>query len=60
MKRNYPFIDLVYGTHNLYRLPEYLHRVLRDRAPVVEVVETRRRRSSRVCPRRARAASAPS
>ena len=40
MKRNYPFIDLVYGTHNLYRLPEYLHRVLRDRAPVVEVVET--------------------
>ena len=40
MKRNYPFIDLVYGTHILYRLPEYLHRVLRDRAPVVEVVET--------------------
>ena len=40
MKHNYPFIDLVYGTHNLYRLPEYLHRVLRDRAPVVEVVET--------------------
>ncbi len=40
MKCNYPFIDLVYGTHNLYRLPEYLHRVLRDRAPVVEVVET--------------------
>ncbi len=40
MKRNYPFIDLVYGTHNLYRLPEYLHRVLRGRAPVVEVVET--------------------
>ena len=40
MKRNYPFIDLVYGTHNLYRLPEYLYRVLRDRTPVVEVVET--------------------
>ena len=40
MKRNYPFIDLVYGTHNLYRLPEYLYRVLRDRTPGVEVVET--------------------
>ena len=40
MKRNYTFIDLVYGTHNLYRLPEYLYRVLRDRTPVVEVVET--------------------
>lgn len=40
MKRNYPFIDLVYGTHNLYRLPEYLYRVLRDRTPVVEVVQS--------------------
>lgn len=40
MKRRYPFIDLVYGTHNMYRLPEYLYRVLRDRTPVVEVVET--------------------
>ena len=37
MKEKYPFIDLIYGTHNLYRLPEYLYRVLRDRAPVVEV-----------------------
>ena len=40
MKKNYPFIDLIYGTHNLYRLPEYLYRTLRDRMPVVEVVET--------------------
>ncbi len=40
MKKRYPFIDLIYGTHNLYRLPEYLYRVLRDRTPVVEVVET--------------------
>ena len=40
MKKRYPFIDLIYGTHNLYRLPEYLYRVLRDRAPVVEVIET--------------------
>ena len=40
MKKRYPFIDLVYGTHNMYRLPEYVYRVLRDRRPVVEVVET--------------------
>ena len=40
MKKRYPFIDLIYGTHNLYRLPEYLYRVLRDRRPVVEVIET--------------------
>ncbi len=40
MKRRYPFIDLIYGTHNLYRLPEYLQRLLRDRTPGVEVVQT--------------------
>ena len=40
MKKRYPFIDLIYGTHNMYRLPEYLYRVLRDRMPVVEVIET--------------------
>ena len=40
MKKRYPFIDLIYGTHNMYRLPEYLYRVLRDRQPVVEVIET--------------------
>ena len=40
MKRNYPFIDLVYGTHNLYRLPEYIYRCLQGREPVVEVLDT--------------------
>ena len=39
MKKNYPFIDLVYGTHNLYRLPEYVWRVLAERRPVVEVMD---------------------
>ena len=40
MKRRYPFIDLIYGTHNLYRLPEYIYRALRQRSPVVEVIQT--------------------
>ena len=40
MKARYPFIDLVYGTHNLYRLPEYVYRVLTEKHPVVEVVDT--------------------
>ena len=39
LKKNYPFIDLVYGTHNLYRLPEYVWRVLAERRPVVEVMD---------------------
>ena len=40
MKARYPFIDLVYGTHNLYRLPEYVYRVLTEKRPVVEVIDT--------------------
>ena len=39
MKRRYPFIDLVYGTHNMYRLPEYVWRVLTEKRPVVEVLD---------------------
>ena len=39
MKQRYPFIDLVYGTHNLYRLPEYVYRVLTEKRPVVEVLD---------------------
>jgi len=40
MKARYPFIDLVYGTHNLYKLPEYVYRVLTERQPVIEVMDT--------------------
>ncbi|MBE5773013.1 MAG: tRNA (N6-isopentenyl adenosine(37)-C2)-methylthiotransferase MiaB [Clostridiales bacterium] len=39
MKKRYPFIDLVYGTHNLYKLPEYIYRVLTERHPVIEVMD---------------------
>ena len=39
MKKRYPFIDLIYGTHNLYKLPEYVYRYLQTRDPVVEVME---------------------
>ncbi len=40
LKAQYPFIDLVFGTHNLHRLPEYLWRVLEKRQPVVEVLHS--------------------
>ena len=36
----YPFIDLVFGTHNAYRFPEYLEKVLSDRVQVFEVLDT--------------------
>ncbi|MBQ3079030.1 MAG: tRNA (N6-isopentenyl adenosine(37)-C2)-methylthiotransferase MiaB [Clostridia bacterium] len=35
--RQYPFIDLIFGTHNAYRFPEYLYRVLSDRQQFAEV-----------------------
>ena len=38
--RQYPFIDLVFGTHNAYRFPEYLEKVLSDRVQVFEVLDT--------------------
>ena len=39
MKKRYPFIDLVYGTHNLYKLPEYVYRVLTEGEPIAEVMD---------------------
>ncbi len=39
MKKRYPFIDLVYGTHNLYKLPEYVYRVLTEGESVAEVMD---------------------
>jgi tRNA-2-methylthio-N6-dimethylallyladenosine synthase len=35
----YPFIDLIFGTHNLHRLPELLFTVLSQKRPVVEVFD---------------------
>lgn len=34
---SYPYVDLVFGTHNLHRLPELLHQVQRDQRRVIEV-----------------------
>jgi tRNA-2-methylthio-N6-dimethylallyladenosine synthase len=36
LKARYPFIDLIFGTHTLPRLPELLFRALTEKQPVVE------------------------
>ena len=36
----YPFIDIIFGTHNLYRLPELLYKRLSGGAAVAEVLDT--------------------
>ena len=37
LQKRYPFIDLVFGTHNAYRFPEYLYQVLLQKRRVFEV-----------------------
>lgn len=37
LRRSYPYVDLIFGTHVLYRFPEWLHRVLAERRAVVEI-----------------------
>jgi tRNA-2-methylthio-N6-dimethylallyladenosine synthase len=32
-----PYVDLVFGTHNIYKLPDYLESVLYDKKRVIEV-----------------------
>lgn len=36
----YPFIDLVFGTHNTHRLPELLYRVIVEKKRAFEVIRT--------------------
>lgn len=39
VRRSYPFVDLVFGTHNIYRLAELLYLQICSGQPVVEVWE---------------------
>lgn len=40
LKRQYPFIDLIFGTHNLHRFPELLFRVIHEEKQVCEVLDS--------------------
>ncbi len=35
LKKNFPFVDIVFGTHMIHRLPEMLYKVLKDSERVV-------------------------
>lgn len=39
MLKQYPFVDLAFGTHNLYRLPQLMLTALRNRRRIVEITE---------------------
>lgn len=39
IKKSYPYVDLVFGTHNYHSLPRFLYRALTQKARVFEVEE---------------------
>ena len=40
LQKQYPFIDLAFGTHNAYRFPEYLYQVLLQKSRIFAVEES--------------------
>lgn len=39
IKKSFPYVDLVFGTNGIHRLPEYLYQVLTQRRKVCEIEE---------------------
>ncbi len=39
IRKSYSFVDLIFGTHNLYEFPELLVRVMKEKKRVIEVME---------------------
>lgn len=37
--KKYPFVDIIFGTHNAYKFPEYLNRVKMEGKSVIEIME---------------------
>ncbi len=37
VRKMYPFVDLAFGTHNMYRLPELLYRVICEKQRAIEI-----------------------
>ncbi len=38
LSASYPFIDVIFGTHNTHRLPQLVHRALTENEPAVEII----------------------
>ncbi len=37
IRKSYPFVELIFGTHNLYRFPDYLYRLYKEEKRVKEI-----------------------
>jgi tRNA-2-methylthio-N6-dimethylallyladenosine synthase len=36
--KKYPFVDIIFGTHNSYKFPEYLNRVKQEEKSIIEII----------------------
>lgn len=36
--KKYPFVDIIFGTHNSYKFPEYLNRVKQEGKSIIEII----------------------
>ncbi len=41
VKSKYPWVDIIFGTHNIHRFPQLLENVYRERQKVLEILEDR-------------------
>lgn len=39
IRRSYTFVDIVFGTHTLHRLPEYVYKVITNREKIEDVID---------------------
>lgn len=39
INKSYPFVDLIFGTHNIYKLAEFVYRILNDEGKVIEILD---------------------
>ncbi len=39
IKKSYPHVDLIFGTHNIYKLAELLYRLLHEKQNVIEILD---------------------
>ena len=40
IKKSYSFVDLIFGTHNLYEFPELLLKTIREKKRVIEILDS--------------------
>lgn len=38
LRRLFPYLDMIFGTHNIQQLPVYIDRVLAEKKPVIEIL----------------------